>query len=152
LTISVAVESTLSAELCIMNSISLLFVLFTAAEVKSVCYSASYYATTSLKFLRYYSYSNNDDCLLSIIPSSLYRSGYYLELKWTTFDIEGSLPTCTDYVEVFIQAKERALENTVLETLEQACCSTCIPAMGMQLFDLDQITASQKEGLDLLSN
>lgn len=109
MTISVAVESTLSAELCIMNSISLLFVLFTAAEVKSVCYSASYYATTSLKFLRYYSYSNNDDCLLSIIPSSLYRSGYYLELKWTTFDIEGSLPTCTDYVEVFITSQRKSI-------------------------------------------
>ena len=86
-----------------MNSILLLVLLFTTADVQSVCYStSSYYATTALKAVQYYHYSNNDDCVMYIIPNALYRSGYYLELKWTTFDIEGSLPTCEDYVEVFL--------------------------------------------------
>ena len=86
-----------------MKSISLLVLLLIAAEVQSSCYSTSrYYATTVLRAVQYYYYSNNDNCVIYIIPDTLYRSGYYLELKWTTFDIEGRLPTCIDYVEVFL--------------------------------------------------
>ena len=80
----------------------LILILLSAEEVEPGCTSRSFTATTQLRLLEYLEYSNNDDCMIYISPSSSYRSGYYLEIKWVVFDIEGNLPECKDYIEVFL--------------------------------------------------
>ena len=80
----------------------LALVLLAANEVESACTSESYLATTQLQSIYYYHYSNNDNCSINILPNLLYRNGHYLELKWTYIDIEGNLPHCKDYVEVYL--------------------------------------------------
>ena len=77
-------------------------VLIIVGQVDTACVSSSFVATKSLQGVQYYQYSNNDDCTVTITPSTLYQSGYYLEIKWTYFDIEGSLPKCHDFVEIFL--------------------------------------------------
>ena len=74
-----------------------------AVCVQGKCQSKTYYATTSSKGLYYYDYGNNEDCKLTILPSSSYRVGYYLEIIWKTFEIQGNMPNCSnDYIEVFL--------------------------------------------------
>lgn len=85
-----------------MNLSILILTLLIASDVESACNSVSYYATIQLKSVQYYKYSNNDDCTINIIPYILYQRGYYLEVTWNYFDIEGYLPYCKDYIEVFI--------------------------------------------------
>ncbi|XP_065054811.1 fibulin-2-like [Rhopilema esculentum] len=72
-------------------------------KANGVCYSSTKYATTSLQTLSRTYYSNNELCTTYIRPSSSYpSSSYYLEIKWTRLSVQGSLPSCTDYVEVFL--------------------------------------------------
>ena len=72
-------------------------------ECNARCLIATMYATTSLKSHSYLDYSNNEYCTLYFRPSSGYSSGYFLEIKWTKFDIEGKMPSCIyDSVEVFL--------------------------------------------------
>ena len=72
-----------------------------------VCYGSTNYATTSLRSLSRRYYSNNEYCTFYIQPSSYYTSSsYYLEIKWISFNIEGLVPSCYDYVEVFLTRYE----------------------------------------------
>ena len=66
--------------------------------------SQNYYATTSTKYLSHRYYSNNEDCTFNISPSGLYNTdGYFLEVRWSSFDVKGKMPNCNeDYVEVFL--------------------------------------------------
>ena len=53
--------------------------------------------------MRKYTYSNNEDCTFTIQPSTFYRTGYFLEVYWYSFKVNGEMPTCSqDYVEVFL--------------------------------------------------
>ena len=85
-----------------MIIILLISILFPVAEVKSGCVSTTYSATSRLASLQYFHYANNDDCILSIVPNPLYQGGYYLEIKWIHFEVDGDLPNCKDYVEVYL--------------------------------------------------
>ncbi|XP_065054873.1 cubilin-like isoform X3 [Rhopilema esculentum] len=72
-------------------------------NASGVCYGSTNNATTSLQTLAMTNYSNNEYCVFYIQPSSSYSSSsYYLEIEWKSFDIEGKLPSCKDYVEVFL--------------------------------------------------
>eukprot|EP00794_Sanderia_malayensis_P016615 gene16615-18305_t len=70
---------------------------------ESKCQSQTYYATISSQTIYYFNYEDNENCLLSIRPSYLYSTKYYLEIVWKTFEIEGSMPYCSkDSVEVYL--------------------------------------------------
>ena len=114
-----------------MVPILLLMLLANAIEVKSYCYSSTYAATTSVNSFGNLPYSNNEHCDLTIIPHSAYRSGYYLEVKWTTFEIEGSMPKCIDYIEVFLTRYD-------YKTLKQAfkCPETKFKTVLISLFSV----------------
>lgn len=65
-------------------------------------FSETYIAKTSPQSLFYYMHSN-ENCLLKIKPHSLYSDGYYLEIRWINFNIEGNMPSCSDdFMEVFL--------------------------------------------------
>ena len=79
----------------------LLAVLFRNAD--GLCYSSTKYALPFLRAISNVHYTNNEHCIIYIRPSGAYSStNYYLEIKWTSFDIEGNMPNCKDYVEVFL--------------------------------------------------
>ena len=84
----------------ISNTLALLLLL--VSDVKSACNSNSLFATTGVRSVQHFHYSNNDDCTVNIIPAALYHKGYYLEINWKNFDIEGNMPKCKDYVEVYL--------------------------------------------------
>ncbi|XP_065054872.1 uncharacterized protein LOC135683524 isoform X2 [Rhopilema esculentum] len=74
------------------------------------CYGSTNYATTSLRSLSRRYYSNNEYCTFYIRPSSYYTSSsYYLEIKWISFNIEGLLPSCYDYVEIFLTSSYKSI-------------------------------------------
>ena len=75
-----------------------------AESTDASCGSISTYtATMTLNTFGHTFYSNNEDCVWYIKPSSSYISGYYLEIKWTRFNIEGDMPGCSyDSVEIFL--------------------------------------------------
>ena len=83
-----------------MASVVLLFVLFFALEAETACSSSVLIASTQVKTAGLVYYSNNDYCTISINPG--YANGYYLEIKWIDFEIEGNLPECKDYIEVLL--------------------------------------------------
>ena len=65
------------------------------------CISGTFDATTSISFVTNEHYGNNENCLISIRPSALHSSGFYLEMKWLVFEVEGKMPECRhDFVEV----------------------------------------------------
>ncbi|XP_065054809.1 uncharacterized protein LOC135683476 [Rhopilema esculentum] len=69
-----------------------------------------YGATTSLQTLSRTNYSNNEHCTFYIRPSGSYSSSsYYLEIKWISFNIEGKLPSCVDYVEIFLTSSFKSI-------------------------------------------
>ena len=65
------------------------------------CISGTFDATTSKSFVTNEHYGNDEDCIISIRPSALHTSGFYLEIKWLVFEVEGEMPECGhDFVEV----------------------------------------------------
>ena len=79
------------------------FLFFTSVD--GYCSGGTKTASTYLKTLSHLYYSNNEDCTFYINPQ--YSSGYYLEIKWVTFSVEGSLPSCSyDSVEVYLTRYE----------------------------------------------
>ncbi len=83
--------------------LKLALMLMYAKNAASSCYSSTKYANTNTQYLSNSYYSNNEDCQFTILPSSSYTSGYYLEIIWTVFDVKGEMPDCeNDYVEVFL--------------------------------------------------
>ena len=91
-----------SVKSCRMIHKIVLLLFFTMPQGNSLCISSTFVATTSAKGLDYSHYSDNDNCTVNIIPNAIYQRGFYLEIKWTRFHIEGDMPKCKDYVEVFL--------------------------------------------------
>ena len=85
-----------------MVAIWMILLLFGATEGKLACYSTSLHAKIKESHYERYNYVNNENCVLSILPVTDFRIGYYLVIKWTSFEVEGNLPYCKDYVEVFL--------------------------------------------------
>ncbi len=81
--------------------VKLVLMMLSAKCVASYCFGGTKIATTNAITEYIYTYRNNQDCTISIQPSNLYSSGYYLEITWSTFDVKGDMPDCkNDYVEV----------------------------------------------------
>ncbi|XP_065054714.1 uncharacterized protein LOC135683399 [Rhopilema esculentum] len=79
-------------------------------DADGYCYGSTKYATTSLLTLSRLYYSNNEYCTFYIQPSAYYSSSsYYLEIKWISFNVEGNLPTCEDYVEVYLTSSYKSI-------------------------------------------
>eukprot|EP00795_Rhopilema_esculentum_P015797 gene15797-7102_t len=82
----------------------ILLPLFTFLFFKSVdgyCSGGTKTASTYSNTLSHLYYSNNEDCTFYINPQ--HSTGYYLEIKWVSFSVEGSLPSCSnDSVEVYL--------------------------------------------------
>ncbi|XP_065054883.1 uncharacterized protein LOC135683530 [Rhopilema esculentum] len=86
----------------------LLAVLFRNAD--GVCYSSTEYAHPFLQVISNVHYTNNDHCTIYISPFGTYSpSDYYLEIKWISFNIEGNMPNCKDYVEVFLTSSYKSI-------------------------------------------
>ena len=85
-----------------MATMRLLLIWYTVAQVESFCGPSTLVATNISQENLHTPYSNNDDCTINIKPDEDYQVGYYLEIKWMYFDIEGNMPECKDYVEVFV--------------------------------------------------
>ena len=70
-------------------------------DANALCGSRTYSASTVKKTFSYMNYQNNEICYITIQPS--YSRGYYLEIGWDHFDVEGYMPSCShDYIEVFL--------------------------------------------------
>eukprot|EP00795_Rhopilema_esculentum_P015801 gene15801-7105_t len=71
------------------------------ASVDGYCSGGTKTASTYSNTLSHLYYSNNEDCTFYINPQ--HSTGYYLEIKWVSFSVEGSLPSCSnDSVEVYL--------------------------------------------------
>ncbi|XP_065054986.1 uncharacterized protein LOC135683609 [Rhopilema esculentum] len=83
-----------------------LVILFSLLLRDSSCYSKTErrYATNETQTLSHIDYANDEDYTFIIEPAMhLNASLHYLEIIWTLFDVEGSIPYCSnDYVEVFL--------------------------------------------------
>ena len=91
-----------SLKRCRMTYKIVLLLLITLQQVRSKCLSSTFVATTNTQSVDYHHYSDNDNCIVNIIPNAIYQRGFYLEITWTRFHIEGDMPKCKDYVEVFL--------------------------------------------------
>lgn len=75
--------------------------------IQCACYSTTLTATTAKTYKSHSPFSNNEDCTFTIKPQpSWYLSSgnYYLEITWSSFSVNGDMPSCYggDYVEVFL--------------------------------------------------
>eukprot|EP00112_Aurelia_sp_Birch-Aquarium-sp1_P022896 Seg661.1 transcript_id=Seg661.1/GoldUCD/mRNA.D3Y31 product=Cubilin protein_id=Seg661.1/GoldUCD/D3Y31 len=78
-----------------------LLVLSSFGRCNGKCTSGTFDATTSVSFVTNENYGNDEDCTISIRPSAMHSSGYYLAIKWLVFEVEGEMPECEhDFVEV----------------------------------------------------
>eukprot|EP00795_Rhopilema_esculentum_P015813 gene15813-7120_t len=79
-------------------------------NASGVCNCSTNNATTSMRTLSMLNYSNNENCTFYIRPSRTFLSyGFYLEIKWISFDIEGKIPNCYDFVEVFLTSAYKSI-------------------------------------------
>ncbi|XP_065054992.1 cubilin-like [Rhopilema esculentum] len=89
----------------------ILLPLFTFLFFKSVdgyCSGGTKTASTYSNTLSHLYYSNNEDCTFYINPQ--HSTGYYLEIKWVSFSVEGSLPSCSnDSVEVYLTSSYNSI-------------------------------------------
>ncbi|XP_065054812.1 exoskeleton protein RP43-like [Rhopilema esculentum] len=87
----------------------LLGLLFTNGQC---CYNGQqtlYTAVSSLQTLSHFYYNNNENCWFNIQSPSWMSSSYYLEIQWKAFAIEGNMPNCNDYVEVFLTRSKKSI-------------------------------------------
>jgi len=87
----------------------MILLLIAVIEGKYVCTDLSFQARIKEKHHEHYNYANNENCVLSIRPVENFRIGYYLVIKWTSFEVEGTLPSCKDYVEVLLTSKQKSI-------------------------------------------
>eukprot|EP00112_Aurelia_sp_Birch-Aquarium-sp1_P013260 Seg2808.2 transcript_id=Seg2808.2/GoldUCD/mRNA.D3Y31 product=Cubilin protein_id=Seg2808.2/GoldUCD/D3Y31 len=76
----------------------------------ALCWSKYNDAQPYSKSFSHRLYSNDEDCTYYFQPSSSYTYGYFLEIKWTSFDVEGNMPSCSkDSVEVFLTSSYKSI-------------------------------------------
>ena len=76
-------------------------ILLSSGSCNGKCTSGTFDATTSLSFVTNEHHGSDEDCVISIRPSALHTSGFYLEIKWLVFEVEGEMLECeNNFVEV----------------------------------------------------
>ncbi|XP_065054715.1 tolloid-like protein 1 [Rhopilema esculentum] len=81
-------------------------------DANEVRYKSINFAVRSLQTisLSMQDYKHGENFTYFIEPWSPYLpSRHYLEIKWTSFNVEGNLPTCKDYVEVYLTSSYKSI-------------------------------------------
>jgi len=111
----------------------MILLLIAVTEGKYACTFEDLHARIKEKDYKHYNYVNNENCVLSIRPVEGFRIGYYLVIKWTSFEVEGTLPSCKDYVEVLLTRKQKSIGKY--------CSGSCTSSVMFDMYSSDGYAA-----------
>ena len=113
----------------------ILMLLAVVKAIQCACYSRTITASGTRLYKSHYPSSNYEDCTFTIIPPSYYTRKHYLEITWSTFNVNGDMPNCYggDYVEVKLtryiivfRYVGNSLNSIIISSAGACACDCCI--------------------------